>query len=206
MSKNTVRAIHITTTGHYSDYYGARSLLEKITLLCAMLFIILISSELVFSTEEQPEAFKAELVDGSPVGQLVLGKTTVDDAKGLFEKAGVELGQKRKNTIMFSVGKAELKPKYIYNPWATLYQLYFDKNNVLVMIVDGAPETYPKTKAAFLEKYKDARETDRESNWYEMQVPLSDCTTLIAVFNIGGADPGMDKLDSIGLAYTCDTK
>ncbi len=152
------------------------------------------------SSGDKPEVFHAKLLNNKPVGDLVLGLTTVDVAKRLFEEAGAQFGSERKNSISFVIEDVSLKPKSLYNPSPTMYQLYFDEKNVLVLVVDGQPEGIPKTGTEFHNKYKASKETQRYPAWYEMQTRLSDCVVLIAIYRTD------DSLDSIGYAYSCATK
>jgi len=78
-----------------------------------------------------------------------------------------------------------------------MHQLYFDKDT-LVLVVVGVPHGLPSTRLEFMGRFSKARETHRESGWYELQTALSECIWLMAVF-----DPRIDKLESAGYARTC---
>jgi hypothetical protein len=130
------------------------------------------------------------------LGRLVLGVSTPADAARLLEGHG-GLGAARDNNVTFQVGPTALHPPFLYTPSGTMHQLYFDRDT-LVMVVAGVPHGVPGTRSDFVARFPGARETHRESAWYELQTPLSDCVWLIGVF-----DTNADRLDSIGYARVC---
>ena len=107
------------------------------------------------------------------------------------------LGPKRDNRVTFTIGTTELHPRELYTPPATMNQLYFDRG-ILVLVVEGVPRGLPTTRSGFLAGFPTAKETHRESGWYELQVQLRGCLWLIAVFRATD-----DQLESDGYAYTC---
>jgi hypothetical protein len=133
---------------------------------------------------------------GATFGNVKLGVSHSADVQQILGNLG-GLGSKRENNVDFIVGTDTIHPRELYNPPATMNQLYFE-NNILVMIVEGIPHNLPASKTQFIDKYPTARETRRESGWYELQTQISGCVWLIAVFN--AAD---DKLESDAYAYTC---
>lgn len=135
----------------------------------------------------------------SIIGQLILGTSTPANAAGIWGARG-GLGPARVNEVTFRVGSTTMRPDLLYTPPGTLHQLYFLKDT-LVLVVAGVPVGLPGTRLEFLSRYPDARETHRESGWYELQTPLSDCTWLIAVFAAS-----TDRLESNGYARSCSRK
>jgi hypothetical protein len=133
---------------------------------------------------------------GASYGDVTLGTSHPSDIQRLLSSVG-GLGQKRDNRVTFTIGTTELRPRELYTPPATMNQLYFDRG-VLVLVVEGIPRGLPATRSAFLAEYPAAKETHRESGWYELQVELRDCLWLIAVFRTSD-----DQLESDGYAYTC---
>lgn len=133
------------------------------------------------------------------IGHLILGVATSVDAKRLFQtRAG--LGPARDNPITFRIGSAALRPAVLYTPPWTMHQLYF-RNDTLVLVVDGMPHGLPGTGADFMRRFPAARETHRESGWYELQTPLSQCIWLIAVFATA-----TNTLESNGYARVCPSR
>ncbi|HSL69923.1 MAG TPA: hypothetical protein VK864_06750 [Longimicrobiales bacterium] len=135
-------------------------------------------------------------VAGTPVGELILGGSTSADAARILEAYG-GLGPSRDNQVTFRIGSVTLRPRVLYTPPATMHQLYFHKDT-LVLVVAGVPRDLPSTRPEFMGRFPTARETHRESGWYELQTPLSTCVWLIAVF-----DTRTDTLESNGYAYGC---
>jgi hypothetical protein len=130
------------------------------------------------------------------IGHLILGVSTPADAGRVLEAHG-GLGPARENEVTFRIGTATMRPRLLYTPPGTMHQLYFDKDT-LVLVVAGVPHGLPSTRLEFMSRFPEARETHRESGWYELQTPLSECIWLIAVF---GAST--DRIESNGCARTC---
>ena len=138
-------------------------------------------------------------VGAAPVGHLILGGSTPADAARLLKAHG-GLGPARENRVTFHVGSMTMRPRVLHTPPATMHQLYFDKE-ILVLVVDGVPRDLPGTRVEFMGRFPEARETRRESGWYELQAALSECVWLIAVFDISA-----DALESAGHAYSCPVR
>ena len=136
---------------------------------------------------------------GTSLGTVVLGVSHSADVEQLLDSLG-GLGPRRDNDVVFMVGTDTMRAPELYTPPATMNQLYFE-DDILVMIVEGIPHNLPSSKSKFTARYPNARETRRESGWYELQTQVGDCVWLIAVFGVGD-----DQLQSDGYAYTCKTK
>lgn len=135
-------------------------------------------------------------VGDSMIGHLIVGSSTPEDARRVLGAQG-GLGPARDNDVTFRIGSATMRPRLLYTPPGTMHQLYFDKDT-LVLVVAGVPHGLPATLPAFMGRFPHARETHRESGWYELQTPLNECIWLIAVF-----DARTDRLESNGYAYIC---
>lgn len=138
-------------------------------------------------------------VAGTALAHLILGGSTPADAARILEAHG-GLGPARENQVTFRVGSVIMRPRVLYTPPATMHQLYFDKDT-LVLVVAGVPRDLPTTRLDFMGRFPAARETHRESGWYELQTALSKCVWLIAVFDIR-----TDTLESNGYAYRCSVE
>ena len=135
-------------------------------------------------------------VGDSVIGYLVLGGSTPAEAGRVLETHG-GLGTARDNEVTFRIGSTTIRPRLLYTPPGTMHQLYFDKDT-LVLVVAGVPHGLPSTRLEFMDRFPKAREIHRESGWYELQTPLTECVWLIAVF---GAST--DRVESNGYARTC---
>lgn len=135
-------------------------------------------------------------VDQPPLGYVTLGVSRPADVGRVLDSVG-GLGPRRANHVTFHIGGVKMRPGELYNPVATMNQLYF-QGGTLVLLVYGDPRGLPTDRAAFTARFSNARETLREATWYEMQAPLSDCIWLIAVFSVPD-----DKLRSAGYGFAC---
>jgi len=133
---------------------------------------------------------------GASYGEVIVGTSQPADVERVLARVG-GLGPKRENRVTFTIGPTELQPPELYTPPATMNQFYFERG-VLVLVVEGIPRGLPTTRSAFLTAFPAAKETHRESGWYELQVQLRDCLWLLAVFGVTD-----DQLESDGYAYTC---
>jgi hypothetical protein len=86
-------------------------------------------------------------------------------------------------------------------PPGTRHQLYFDDKGVVVLFVDGAPDDLPRTGRSFRRLFPSARESGRTLGSYQLQVPLTSCVALIAVFRVVD-----DTLDSAAFGYGCPVR
>lgn len=135
-------------------------------------------------------------VDQPPLGYVTLGVSRPADVRLVLDSVG-GLGPRRANRVTFHIGGVTMRPRDVYNPMATMNQLYFQRG-ILVLLVYGDPKGLPPDRAAFVSRFANARETHREAAWYEIQAPLGDCIWLIAVFSVPD-----DRLESAGYGYVC---
>jgi hypothetical protein len=164
-------------------------------------FLFLIMPAVAFAQNDSTSTGIVALTGfgGTLFGNVILGVSHSADVQQLLDNLG-GIGSKRENNVDFIVGTDTLHPAELYNPPATMNQLYFE-NDILVIIVEGIPHNLPASKSQFTKLHPNARETRRESGWYELQTQVSSCVWLIAVFN--AAD---DKLESDAYAYVCREK
>jgi len=152
-------------------------------------------------TATRPGLITVRLASGKAIGELELGRSTLEAARTLFENVGAGLGPEQETTATFALATAQLAVRRLYFPPGTLHQLYFDDHGILVLLVDGAPVDLPYTGKAFLLRFPAARETGRTLGSYELQVSLSPCVTLISVFHTVN-----DTLASAGYGYGCPVR
>ncbi len=180
------------------DGHGAHGNAESLRISLNLLYSGLLISILVFanvqiwplsgaSAQAQPFAYPAVLIDGRSVGNLILGHTTLDQAVRMFPPSptGYE-GSPRppRGFPVAKIGQVSPKPTLVYNPWMTLYLLFFDANQQLVIIVDGGKSKLRGlTQQEMLKQYPQLKEMSRDSLEYELQVEIQPCVTLMALFS-----------------------
>lgn len=99
------------------------------------------------------------------------------------------------------IGQVSPKPALVYNPWMTIYQLYFDSNRKLVIIVDGKSKLRGSGQQEMLRQYPRLEETYRDSHEYEMQVEIQPCVTLMLLLSAGDNTVG-----DTAYVFTCPTR
>jgi len=148
----------------------------------------------------------AFLMDDQQVGELVLGKTTLSQTESMFPKAPSPRfyeGRPRKpeGYPKAKVGEVSPKPKLVFNPWGSMYALFFDENERLVIVLDYSGVFLGKTVAEVSEMYPGLRKTDREEGYYEMQTELTPCAALMLMVR-----EESDEISLEAYVYTCKTK
>lgn len=157
------------------------------------------------SAQGQTFVYPAALIDGRSAGNLILGQTVVEQAVKMFPSAppGYE-GNPRppRGFPEAKIGQVSPKPTLVYNPWMTLYLLFFDANQKLVIVVDGGKSRFRGlSQQEMLRQYPQLKETSRGSLEYEMQVEVQPCVTLMLL--ISSRD---NTVGDIAYAFTCPTQ
>lgn len=119
------------------------------------------------SAQGQTFVYPAALIDGRSAGNLILGQTVVEQAVKMFPSAppGYE-GNPRppRGFPEAKIGQVSPKPTLVYNPWMTLYLLFFDANQKLVIVVDGGKSRFRGlSQQEMLRQYPQLKETSRGS-------------------------------------------
>jgi hypothetical protein len=160
---------------------------------------------LFVSAQGQTFAYPAVLLDGRSAGNLILGQTTVEQAVRMFPAAPSGYEGNPRSPRGFpeaKVGQVSPKPTVVFNPWMTLYLLYFDSNRRLVIVVDGGKSRFRgSSQQEMLSQYPQLKETYRDSLEYEMQVEVQPCVTLMLLISSRG-----NMVGDIAYTYTCPTQ
>lgn len=158
-------------------------------------------SETEQSIIAQPFIFHAVLVDGQKAGDLILGQTTLEQAVKIFPNPPFPSyeGDPRPPRGYPQVKAGKIKPKFVYNPWNTMYALYFDENNKLIIVVEL--ESQRVKKQDIISRYPQLKETSRDLESYEMQGEIKPCITLMVLFRSND-----DTIDQMAYVFTCETK
>lgn len=157
------------------------------------------------SGQVQPFAYPAVLTNGRSVGNLILGQTTLEQAVKMFPPIppGAQGNPRPPRAYPEAkIGQVSPKPTLVYNPWMTLYLLFFDSNVKLVIVVDGGKSKLRGlSQQEMLRQYPQLKETDRDSLEYEMQVEIQPCVTLMLLFSTRDNTVG-----DIAYVFTCPTQ
>lgn len=156
------------------------------------------------SAQVQPFAYPAVLIDGRVVGNLPLGQTTLEQAVKMFPPIplGAPGGPRPPSGYPEAqIGQVSPKPTLVYNPWMTMYLLFFDSNRKLVIILDGKSKLRGLSQQELLRQYPQFKETYRDSLEYEMQGEIQSCVTLMLLLSAQNNTVG-----DIAYVFTCPTQ
>jgi hypothetical protein len=150
------------------------------------------------------ESLTAVLVNGRKVGELKLCSTTVEQAQALFPKPPMPTfeGDPRspRGFPPVAVGAVHPQPRVVFNPWQTNYSLYFDSNNLLVIVqilLSSGFATLPD----FKQRYPQLKEITRNAEAVEMQGEIGRCVAAMTL-----STPNDERVDQLAYACTCETK
>lgn len=139
--------------------------------------------------------FEAVLFDGSrtKVGTLWVGHTTLSQAVNVFPatppgdpyhtNAPRHAAEKSPKFITYDGKELAPHPKTVYNPWGAMYQLWFDKDQVLRVIVDAMPSEYDEPLSNMAEAFSGLHRVapvalDMGHRTVNMQTRLNPCVVL----------------------------
>jgi hypothetical protein len=162
---------------------------------------------------EQPFIIPAVLMDGSSVGDLALGRTTLKEAlrimpawRGYPPKPLDEKPREEDLKSLGKVGDVLARIKLAYNPMKALYILFFDKNRKLVLVQRDFPgQEKEEVRKIYNEYERQLKEVYKKSDVIRMQAEIQPCITLEVWLTF------RKKLESwepfrVGYIFTCPTK
>jgi hypothetical protein len=145
-------------------------------------------------------AFPA-IADYRRVGEIVLGETTLQDAVGLFPPTRGEGSPRRPHGYPVArIGKVQPEPVRVFNPYQTMYALFFDRNDRLVILQELGDEFEQQPVADLLAKYPVLRETRRLTNERELQGEIAPCVVLMLHVDRD------DLVQAVAYVYSCSTR
>jgi hypothetical protein len=161
------------------------------------------------SGAEQTFRVPAYLVDSTRVGDLILGETTLEEALKMFPQSSGDYEGNPRAPHGFppvKVGRKAPLPVQVYNPWKTMYALFFDENDKLVIIQDMDPPVKGLSEDEVVRSlifFPELKETDRQEGFYEMQGEMSNepCIVLLLMFH-----DITNTVTQSAYAFCCDTK
>lgn len=148
--------------------------------------------------EAKPYVFKSALTSGKKTGDIILGKTTFEEVQKMYPAppfADYD-GALRPAGQSASAGSPSIK--YVYNPWQTMYAIFFDEQKRVVMISE-LYELGAFTEKDLLKKYPGMVESDSGQDSVEYQAEIEECTTVIASVEAPGR-----TVEQLSYSYTCE--
>lgn len=141
------------------------------------------------------------LTNGKKAGALVLGMTTLDEAMRMHPEAPFKPydGDVRQAEEDPSAPGGLPELKFVYNPWQTMYSLYFNEGKRLVMVSE-LKELGKLSEKDLLKEYPGIAETYRDRHTVEYRAQLGPCVSFIA--RVGAAKGWVEE---VSYAYTCET-
>lgn len=146
----------------------------------------------------KPFVFKSALSSGKKAGSLVLGKTTFDEAVKMYPPPPVKDFDGALRPVEEPLSESMRSIKYVYNPWQTMYALFFDEKKRLVMVSE-LYELGTLTERELLRRFPDMVATDSDSGSIEYQAELLECAVVIATVETAGR-----TVEQLSYAYSCE--
>ena len=135
------------------------------------------------------------------VGEVVLGGTTLHEAIQLFPPTHGEGAPRRVREYPTArVGKVQAKPVRVFNPYATMYALFFDRNDRLVILQELGDVLEQQPVAEVLSRYPTLRETQRRRDGRELQGEIAPCVVLMLMVD------SKDRVQAVAYVYSCTTQ
>jgi hypothetical protein len=135
------------------------------------------------------------------VGEVVLGETTLRDALKQFPPTYGEGAPRRPRGFpAVRAGEVQPQPARVFNPSKTMYALFFDRNERLVVFQELGDELEQQPVADVLSKYPALRETRRLKGERELQGEIAPCVVLMLLVDDD------DRVTGVAYAYTCPTR
>lgn len=148
--------------------------------------------------ELKPFVFKSALTSGKKTGDIVLGRTTFEEVLKMYPAPPVADydGALRPAGQSASGGLPSIK--FVYNPWQTMYAIFFDARKKVVMVSE-LYELGALTEKDLLKKYPGMIESDSKQGSIEYQAEIGECTAVIATVETTGR-----TVEQLSYAYTCE--
>ncbi len=148
--------------------------------------------------ESKPYVFKPSLTSGKKIGKIVLGKTTYEEVLKMFPAPPSADYDGDLRPVGEGAPGGLKSARYVYNPYQTMYAVFFDENKKAVMVSE-LYELGALTEGELLRKYPGMSESDSSSGSIEYQAELDGCTTVIASVEARG-----HNVEQLSFAYTCE--
>lgn len=148
--------------------------------------------------EARPYVFKSALTSGKKTGEIILGRTTFEEVQKMYPAPPFEDYDGALRPAGQSAPAWSPLIKYVYNPWQTMYAVFFDEQKRVVMISE-LYELGALTEKDLLKKYPGMVESDSGQGSVEYQTEIEECAALIASVETKGR-----TVEQLSYAYTCE--
>lgn len=148
--------------------------------------------------ETRPYVFKSALTSGKKTGEIVLGRTTFEEVQKMYPAPPFADYDGALRPAGQSASEGSPSIKYVYNPWQTMYAIFFDEHKRVVMISE-LYELGALTEKELLKKYPGMLETDSGQGSIKYQSEIEECTTVMASVETAGR-----TVEQLSYAYTCE--
>lgn len=148
--------------------------------------------------DAKPFIFNSSLTNGKKAASLTLGATTFEEAAAMYPAPPFAEYDGGLRPVAGTSLEGHPAIMYVYNPWQTMYALFFDGQLRLVMISE-LHELGTITEKELLKKHPGLVETDSSGSSIEYQAEVQECVSLIATVETKGR-----SVEQLSYAYTCE--
>lgn len=145
----------------------------------------------------KPFVFHSVLTNGKRAGDLFLGQTTFDEVLRMYPAPPFHDYDGNLRPVASPSLEGYPAVKYVYNPWQTMYALFFDGQKRLVMVSE-LYELGSLTEKELLKRYPFLAEANGSES-IEYQAEVQECVSLIAHVETKGR-----TVEQLTYAYTCE--
>lgn len=150
------------------------------------------------SNDAKPFVFNSVLTNGKKAGSLVLGRTTFDEAVRMYPAPPMSDYDGNLRQAAGPSHEGYPAVKYVYNPWQTMYALFFDGEKKLVMVSE-LHELGSIDEKELFSRHPGLIETDMSDSSIVYEAELQECVSIIAVVETRG-----HTVEQLSYAYTCE--
>lgn len=147
--------------------------------------------------DRKPFVFNSVLTNGKKAGSLVLGRTTFDEAVRMYPAPPSEYDGNLR-PVAGPTPEGYPAVKYVYNPWQTMYALFFDGQERLVLVSE-LHELGRISEKELMKKHPGLIETNTSEDSIIYEAQVQECVSLIAVVETKGR-----TVEQLSYAYTCE--
>lgn len=151
------------------------------------------------STQDgKPFVFNSVLTSGKKAGELVLGSTTFDEVLKMFPDPPFTDYDGALRPVDGLLPEGYPAAKFVYNPWQTMYALFFDEHKKLVMVSE-LHELGRLTEKELLKRFPGLVEANSAEDSVDYHAEIHECVSVIATVETKGR-----TVEQLSYAYACE--